>query len=199
MRKHISKAIAKRSSAIRTALQKYNELAPLQNPPRPTLQFSDVASYSWLSDFDLLKYSRTDIMQKPWSVPANREVANKYFKVLRAHEEIHRLNIEVRRLDAWTIHEDEKFESAIDTETDPHLAAELRRRYAERRRVNRLHRIRISSIYSLEGYSGPGPFVPEENMRENQFCSGEELIDEDDDVEDEVLRLGDFLDSLSIY
>jgi IS4 transposase len=158
-----------------------------------------VASYSWLSDFDLLKYSRTDIMQKPWSVPANREVANKYFKVLRAHEEIHRLNIEVRRLDAWTIHEDEKFESAIDTETDPHLAAELRRHYAERRRVNRLHRIRISSIYSLEGYSGPGPFVPEENMGENQFCSGEELIDEDDDVEDEVLRLGDFLDSLSIY
>ena len=131
MRKHISKAIAKRSSAIHTALEKYNELAPLQNPPRPTLQFSDVASYSWLSDFDLLKFSRTDILQKPWSVPANREVANKYFKVLRAHEEIYRLNIEVRRLDAWITHEDQVIKSAIDTTTDLHLAAELRRCYAE--------------------------------------------------------------------
>ena len=56
MWKHISKAIAE-CSAICTALQKYNELAPLQNPPWPTLQFSDVASYSWLSDFDLLKSS----------------------------------------------------------------------------------------------------------------------------------------------
>ena len=197
MRKQISKAITKRSSAIRTALQKYNELAPLQNPPRPTLQYSDVASYSWLSDFDLLKYSRTDIMQKPWSVPANREVANKYFKVLREHEEIHRLNIEIRRLDAWTTHEDEVFKSAMDS-ADPHLAAEIRRCYAERRRVNHLHRIRISSIYCLEGYSGPGPFVPEENMGENQLGSGEELLDEDDDLEDEVLRLGDFLDSITI-
>jgi hypothetical protein len=193
MRKHISKAIAKRSSAIRTALEKYNELAPLQTPPRPTLQFSDVASYSWLSEFDLLKYSRTDIMQKPWSVPANREVANKYFKVVRAHEEIHRLNVEIRRLDAWITHEHQVFESAIDTATNPHIAVELRRCYAERRRVNLLHHIRISAIYRLEGYSGPGPFVPEgEDPLENQL-GNEDLIDEDDDVEEEVLRLGDFL------
>ena len=201
MRKHISKAIAKRSSAIRTALEKYNELAPLQNPPRPTLQFSDVASYSWLSDFDLLKYSRADIMQKPWSVPANREVANKYFKVVRAHEEIHRLNVEVRRLDAWVVHEDNMLKSAMDTATDPHLAAELHRRYAERRRVNVLHRLRISAIYRLDGYSGPGPFVQSEediDVMDENLGSGEGLIDEDGDVQDEVLRLGDFLESLTI-
>ena len=78
MQKHISKAITKCSSAIHTVLDKYNELAPLQNPPRPLLQYSDVASYSWLGDFDLLKYSCTNIMQKPWTVPANREVANEY-------------------------------------------------------------------------------------------------------------------------
>lgn len=141
-------------------------------------------------------------MQKPWSVPANREVANKYFKVLRAHEEIHRLNIEVRRLDAWIIHEDQVLKSAVDAATDPHLAVELRRRYAERRRVNHLHRIRISAIYRLEGYSGLGPFVPEENIDEipleNQLGAGEGLIEEDDDVQDEVLRLGDFLDTLTI-
>jgi hypothetical protein len=197
LRKHISKAIAKRSSAIRTALKKYNQLAPLQNPPRPILQFSDVASYSLLSDFDLLKFSRTDIMQKPWSVPANREIANKYFKVVRAHEEIHRLNIEIRRLDAWITHENQVMKSAADNATDPHIAAELHRCYAERRRVNNIHRIHISSIYKLEGYSGPGPFVPEGNTLEDPLGS-EELIDEEDDVADEVLRLGDFLDSLTI-
>jgi hypothetical protein len=132
-------------------------------------------------------------MQKPWSVPANREVANKYFKVVRAHEEIHRLNVEIRRLDAWITHEHQVFESAIDTATNPHIAVELRRCYAERRRVNLLHHIRISAIYRLEGYSGPGPFVPEgEDPLENQL-GNEDLIDEDDDVEEEVLRLGDFL------
>ena len=201
MWKHISKAIAKRSSAIRTALEKYNQLAPLQNPPRPILQFSDVASYSWLSDFDLLKFSRTDIMQKPWSVPANREIANKYFKVVRAHEEINRLNIEIWRLDAWIIHENQVMKSAADAATDPHVAAELHRCYAERRRVNNIHCIRILSIYNLEGYSGPGPFVPEGNIDRNTLedpLGSEELFNEDDDVEDEVLRLGDFLDNLTI-
>ena len=173
------------------ALEKYNELAPLQNPPQPTLLFSDMASYSWLSDFDLLKYSHTDIMQKPWSVPANREVANKYFKVLRAHEEIHRLNIEVWRLDAWVVHEDDMLKVAMDTAIDPHLTAELQHCYTERRRVNLLHRICISAIYCLEGYSGPGSFVQSDRMVD-QLGSAEGLIDEDVDVEDEVIQLGDF-------
>ena len=131
MWKHISKAIAKRSAAIRTALDKYNELAPQQNPSRPILQYSDVASYSWLGDFDLLKYSHSNITRKPWTVPANREVANKYFKVQRAQEEIERLNIEVHRLDAWVYHENQAFMAAVQAATDPHLAAELHRRYAE--------------------------------------------------------------------
>ena len=131
MWKHISKAIAKCSSAICTALKKYNELAPLQNPLQLTLQFSDVASYSWLSDFDLLKYLHMDIMQKPWSVPANCEVANKYFKVLFAHEEIHHLNVEVQRLNAWVVHKDHELKLAMDTAMDLYLAAELGCHYVE--------------------------------------------------------------------
>jgi hypothetical protein len=180
-------------------LDKYNKLAPLQNPPQPLLQYSDVASYSWLGDFDLLKFSRTDIMRKPWTVPANREVADKYFKMLRAQEEIHRLNVEVRRLDAWVRHEDQLILSAANAATDPHLAAELRRRHAERRRVNVLHRTRISAIYCLEGYSGPGPFVPDDPVPlEEQPDDNEALVDEDDRIQDEVLRLEDFLDTLTI-
>jgi hypothetical protein len=80
MWKHISKAIARCSSAICMALEKYNKLVPLQKPPPPTLEYSDMALYSWLGDFNLLKHLHTAIMQKPWSIPANHEVANKYSK-----------------------------------------------------------------------------------------------------------------------
>ena len=77
------------------ALDKYNAMAPLQHPPHPTLDYAEVASYSLLGDFELLKHSRMEILQKPWSVPANQEVADKYFKILGARMEIHRLNIEI--------------------------------------------------------------------------------------------------------
>ncbi|KAI0245897.1 hypothetical protein BJV78DRAFT_1086966, partial [Lactifluus subvellereus] len=153
LQKHISKGIVKRSSAIRTALDKYNKLAPLQNPLQPTLEYTNVASYSWLGDFELLKYSRNDIMRKPWTIPANREVANKYFKILRAREEINRLNVEVRRLDAWVQHEDVTLLAAVNMATGSNLTAELRHCYEGRRRINNIHRVRILAIYHLEGYS----------------------------------------------
>ena len=145
-----------------------------------------------------------DIMRKPWTVPANREVANKYFKVVRAQEEIHRLNVEVCRLNAWVHYEDQALTTAVDTAADPHLAAELHCHCAERGRVNNIHRARLSVIYRLEGYSCPGPYipVPHGEDRHGELLDGvdsdEGLVDEDDGVQDEVLRLGDFLDSLTI-
>ena len=89
----------------------------------------------------------------------------------------------------------------MDTVTDPHLAGELCHCYAERQHVNLHHHICILAIYCLEGYSGLGPFVQSEESidgMENQLGSGEGLIDEDGDVQDEVLWLGDFLDTLTV-
>ena len=137
-------------------------------------------------------------MQKPWSVPTNREIANKYFKVVCAHEEIHCLNIKIRRLNAWIIHENQVMKSAADTAMDPHIAVELHHCYTEWHHVNNIHCTRISSIYKLEGFSGPGPFVPKGNTLEDLSCSGQDLIDEEDDGEDDVLWLRDFLDTLKI-
>ena len=64
------------------------------------------------------------------------------------------------------------------------------------------------AIYCLEGYSGPGTFVQSAETidgmdppdLENQLGSGdsEGLIDKDGDVQDEVLWLGDFLETLMI-
>ncbi|KAF8481387.1 hypothetical protein JB92DRAFT_3272034, partial [Gautieria morchelliformis] len=61
MRKHISKAITRRSVAVHTALDKYNLLAPMQNLLRPRLEYHDVAGYGMLADFKLLKQSRHQI------------------------------------------------------------------------------------------------------------------------------------------
>jgi hypothetical protein len=88
MRHHISKAITRRSTSLRAALTRYNKLAPLQDTPHPILEYSEVAGYSWLGDFELLRHSRHDVTSKPWSMRSNREVAVKYFKVLHACEEI---------------------------------------------------------------------------------------------------------------
>jgi hypothetical protein len=80
LRKHISKAIVRRSKAVRASLDRYNQLAPLQSPPCPVLEYSDVASYRWLGDFILLKMSRHGILKQPWAVSTNREIARKSSK-----------------------------------------------------------------------------------------------------------------------
>lgn len=88
MRRHISKSITRRSAALQSALAKYNEMAPQQVPPRPIITYEEIIGYASLGDFDLLRHSRNEILSRPWSVASNREVSTKYFKVLRAREEI---------------------------------------------------------------------------------------------------------------
>ncbi|KAG1772867.1 hypothetical protein EV702DRAFT_976415, partial [Suillus placidus] len=122
------------SGAIRTALEKYNNLAPLQVPPRPTLDYVDIIGYASLGEFELLKYSHHNVMTKPWTVPENREMAVKFFKVLRSHEEIIRLNVEIGRLGAWIQFEDQQMLSAIDSLQDEGsmmLATEVQREFSE--------------------------------------------------------------------
>ncbi|KAG2753193.1 hypothetical protein P692DRAFT_201706191, partial [Suillus brevipes Sb2] len=156
LRQHISSAISRRSAAIRTALEKYNQLAIIQTPPREVLDFSKVASYAWLGEFDLLKHSRHHILEKPWASKGNREVTNNFFKIQRAHEEVQRLNVEVTRLSAWVDHEDAHLKSTFESlaESDPALSREISHMYEERKRVNDVHRRRIHALYELSGYSG---------------------------------------------
>jgi hypothetical protein len=55
LHKHIAKAILRRSTAIKNALDCYNRLAPLQHPPHPQLKHSELAAYAMLGEFDLLR------------------------------------------------------------------------------------------------------------------------------------------------
>jgi hypothetical protein len=131
----------------------------MQNPQRPTLQYSEVTSYAALGEFEILKHSRHDILTKPWSNPTHREMAIKYFKILRAHEEITRLNVEIRRMHAWIDVEDSDIKHVTTKleSTNLPLAAEVWQLYHWQRRVNDVHRAHINRLYSLEGFTGCVP------------------------------------------
>ena len=95
LRKHIGKALKAHSQAIRTGLTKYNSAAAELQPPHDELSWDEVVEYAFLADFDLLRDTRQDIRKRPWATPAARLTMDSYFKILRAKEEIVRLNVEI--------------------------------------------------------------------------------------------------------
>lgn len=128
------------------------------DPPAPVLQWKDIMNYAFVSEFDLLHhtYSHKDISQRPWAVQVNREVAAKFYKIRAARDEIVRLNVECRRLQTH-IRDEELHYIRVERElatTSPLLAAEVRKEYENRRRVNHIHRVRLNAIHSLAGFSG---------------------------------------------
>ncbi|KAG1877380.1 hypothetical protein F4604DRAFT_1880377 [Suillus subluteus] len=204
MRKHISKAITRRSAAIRSALEKYNKLAPLQNPPRPVLEYSEIVGYASLGEFSLLKHSRHDILTKPWTVSANCEMAMKYFKLVRLHEEIVRLNVEIKRLQSWVEHEDRTILEAIDSllanDPDSLLAAELKILYHKHRGINNIHHKRLQQIYVLNRYTGERPATDQTVMAPDEDRDDKGSLDnhEDDAVNEEAIRLEDLVSHLTL-
>ncbi|KAJ7312736.1 hypothetical protein DFH08DRAFT_973256 [Mycena albidolilacea] len=98
LRKHIAKPLQARSKTIRAALNRYNQAAAALNPPRQQLTWEQVIDFSFLSDFDLLRDPEGNATLQEWATPAARELMDTHFKIQRAHEEIQRLNIEIRGL-----------------------------------------------------------------------------------------------------
>ncbi|KJA22422.1 hypothetical protein HYPSUDRAFT_124967, partial [Hypholoma sublateritium FD-334 SS-4] len=91
-------ALQARCKAIRNAVNKYNAAAVKLNPPKPTLDWSRVSHYSFLEEFDLLRGSRQDIAHHRWTELAVRETMKQDLRIKRAHEEIARCNVEIRRV-----------------------------------------------------------------------------------------------------
>lgn len=117
--------------------------------------------YGFISEFELLRNSRShqDITREPWTIAAYREITNKYFKVLRAREEIKRVNIEMCRLRTSIRDEHLFFQSHIARlrETEPWLAAEIQVQYNWRARLNVGHTAVLDRIEALSGFTGtPG-------------------------------------------
>ena len=160
LRKHIAQALSRRCRAIR-AISRYNDLAPLQKPPRLVLMYSEVVNYCTFSEFKILKHSDHDVLSKEWATLANQQAANKYFKIKRAEEEIYRCNVEVARVQAWVDEEDTMMSRVVAEHegSDPAFAAHLNVLQIQRRHVNDHLRTRLEQIYKLPGYSGPLPPV----------------------------------------
>ena len=156
MRKHIVKALQSRSQAIRSALERYNSAARLLPTPRRQLDWKEVVEYAFLADFDLLRDARQDISNRPWATPAGRLAMDLYFKIARAHEEITRLNIEIRRVATYIRNEDHflQYSETKALQTNARLALQIKLHREERGRFQNHHRRRLRDIARLDGFSG---------------------------------------------
>jgi hypothetical protein len=182
--------------------------ASLLLPPRPNLSWNDVVEYAFLADFDLLRESRQDVRDRPWSKPAFRVLIDKYFKLERAREEIQRLNIEIQRVITYIRDEDTflRLKESELKETTPIMAHHIQRHRWEKARFNEQHFCRFRKLASLPGFTGSiQPGVSTElhggmNSTQTQmevdhvdadYCglrAGEEEDEEEDDQEDADIR-----------
>lgn len=156
LRRQIANALKARSQAIKTALARYNIAASQLEPPAPTLEWEDIIQYTILSDFDLLRDTRQEVRSKPWAKPAARSLMERYFKLKRAHEEILRLNVEVRQLFNF-IHDESHFlnkKIAELEDNDPELAYQVSKYRDERCRYNTLHLRHLDQLSALDGFTG---------------------------------------------
>jgi hypothetical protein len=119
-------------------------------------------------DFDLLHEAREDIRQEPWALPAGRTAMDQHFKLLRADEEIQRLNIEIRRLVTY-MGDEESFliceEGRLQEEGDERIAHQVRLLRMERGWFTSLHMECFTKLSKIPGFTGnilPGTSISRE-------------------------------------
>ncbi|KAG6377663.1 hypothetical protein JVT61DRAFT_14428 [Boletus reticuloceps] len=158
LRQQISKALQRCSEAVQKAITQYNAQAATLDPPRPSITWKDITNYTVLGEFDLLRYSQLGVHGQHWSQLAYREATVKYFKLHRAHEEVVRLNVEVRRL-RTAIHDEDKHTRKVISElltSNPPLGLELQQQYRMHAGINAVHLRRLDKIEKLPEYTGVG-------------------------------------------
>ncbi|KAJ7248761.1 hypothetical protein C8J57DRAFT_1522233 [Mycena rebaudengoi] len=156
MRKHIAKALQARSKAVRNAIEKFNAAAIVLSPPMRTLSWEDIVDYAFLADFDILRDTSQLVQSRPWARPSCRLAMDKYFRICRAKEEIHRLNIEIPRHVTW-IHDEDSFLRSKEQEfleADPEMAVQIRRYRMERGRFDDVHMRRYWGLAKTPGFTG---------------------------------------------
>ncbi|KAJ7705953.1 hypothetical protein B0H16DRAFT_1746965 [Mycena metata] len=186
LRKHIAKALQARSKG---------------------LSWEQIVDYAFLADFDLLRDGREDIRGEPWAQPAGQLAMDQHFKLLRADEEIARLNLEIPRLVTHMADEDRFLiyhERRLTREGNPALAHQVAAHRMERGRFNALHMERLVKLSKEPGCTAcitPGVSVnkerrvPEEQDIEMPDVTAvvpppegaEGDIDEDVDLDTELL------------
>ncbi|KAJ7738682.1 hypothetical protein DFH07DRAFT_870478 [Mycena maculata] len=157
LRKHIAKALQARSKAIKTAIERYNDIAEAMTPPKPSLTWLEVVEYAFLADFDLLREGREDIRGQPWAQPAGRAAMDPHFKLLRADEEIQRLNVEIRCFVTYIVDEEAfllREEEHLRMEGNEVIAHQVRLVRMERSRFTDMHMSRLVKLSREPGFTG---------------------------------------------
>ncbi|KAJ7687986.1 hypothetical protein B0H14DRAFT_3533636 [Mycena olivaceomarginata] len=67
MRTHIAKALQARSMAIKNAISRYNTAAFALEPPAPSFTWDQVVEYAFLADFNFLRATDGELLNKLWS------------------------------------------------------------------------------------------------------------------------------------
>lgn len=115
-----------------------------------------MVEYAFLADFDLLRDSRQDVRDCLWTKPACCVVIDQHCKLERAHEEIQRLNIKIRRVVTYIQDEDAFFclREAEVRQVNPGLARQVKIHQRERGCFNEQHMRRFRKLVSLPGFTG---------------------------------------------
>ncbi|KAJ7472629.1 hypothetical protein FB451DRAFT_1134187 [Mycena latifolia] len=157
LRKHIANALQARSKAVKAAIERYNAAAATVVPPKVELSWEQVVEYAFLADFDLLREGREDIRGEPWALPSGRTAMDQHYKLLRADEEIKRLNIEIQRLVTY-IPDEEAFlahhEQRLRDEGNAGMAHQVGLHRMERGRFNVQHLVCLGKLSTERGFTG---------------------------------------------
>jgi len=92
----------------------------------------------------------------PWAKPVIRETIKKYLRVRRAHEELNRCNVEVRRI-LTSIHDEGcRFDHILTNLADQEssILGPVREYCTRRRHTNSLLLGHIQQIFDLDGFTG---------------------------------------------
>ncbi|KAJ7238461.1 hypothetical protein C8J57DRAFT_1016473, partial [Mycena rebaudengoi] len=156
LRKHITKALQVRSKAVKAALIRYNMAAGALEEWREALQWEQVVEYVFLADFDLLREGQSDIRKEPWALPSGHVAMDKHFDLLRADEELVRLDIEIKRLITHMRDEDLFLrwkEDVIREGRDKVLAFQVAQYQMERGRFDNVHMARLVRLSKEPGFT----------------------------------------------
>ncbi|KAJ3859057.1 hypothetical protein EV359DRAFT_75727 [Lentinula novae-zelandiae] len=152
MRTHISNALQRRSKAIRNAVKTYNNAAAAIG--RPMLDWTKVTHYTFLDQFNILQDTRHSVLDKKWADPIVRHLMRQHCCVLRAKEELHRCNIEIRRVHTSILNEERKFDETLRHLENRPVCYPVCEYIDRRRAVNRLLLSRIHQTQALPGFTG---------------------------------------------
>ncbi|KAG2156989.1 hypothetical protein DEU56DRAFT_905664 [Suillus clintonianus] len=161
----ISKSLQTHCQAIQNAIKKYNEAA-------------------FLDEFTLLRNTHQDIRDKPWAKPAICETMRQHQRIQRAHEEVLRCNVEIRRLHSAILDEQRHFKKVIrelEAAAGSPLLVAVQEAAKIRTLVNHQLLICITQVYSLPGFTGnPSPGIREGAVAE------EDPVNDDLEPHDEL-------------